>query len=464
MAGRGIEQSNNNGSNWSTGIFSFRRKSKNKRLKSELAKTQHQLTSITEYTSRENGRLSEKIEESSKKVANLESQLEILSAEARKENRKLEQLFSYSLTAHNDAVGIESKISISENGNEQDTFPIQRLSTIIERIVNLNKKNVKTIQQMKDEIRREKGNTTEISTRNNTLQKEVDKLTSKNKNQDEKLSWLEAICRGLRIEKDNHIEDIRKLNLDLENTKKEMNECTINQIEREAELQTENEILRRELSNAHSANHLAMFQAERLKRERSRMFRAMNIQRQEYKSKLNDAWFMFCKLKKEKDALSAKVSITNTKYPTEFKNQPNLDPQDVATKTKVLEMEQMLFRRDKLISELEDRVKVHVEDFSIFSDMYLSSFLDESFAYSWASSTVVSSDAMSVSPFISESSMAPSDTANTHPPLAGNGESRVSSCNSMSVVGSITIGSDSNTSSSVGSQANSSMALSQEFP
>ncbi|CAC5366671.1 unnamed protein product [Mytilus coruscus] len=134
---------------------------------------------------------------------------------------------------------------------------------------------------------------------------------------------------------------------------------------------------------------------ENMKEERAHLLEHIRYKSQVYEDKLKICFLHINGLKKERDQLkdkepSGKLSITaapqqptmlnNGTFP-KANNVTDWDKRELEhQKTKVLQLELQLYRRDKLIEKLVDKVKQHDKSFSLGQDISMVAYLDENWS------------------------------------------------------------------------------------
>ncbi|CAC5393366.1 unnamed protein product [Mytilus coruscus] len=134
---------------------------------------------------------------------------------------------------------------------------------------------------------------------------------------------------------------------------------------------------------------------ENMKEERAHLLEHIRYKSQVYEDKLKICFLHINGLKKERDQLkdkepSGKLSITaapqqptmlnNATFP-KANNVTDWDKRELEhQKTKVLQLELQLYRRDKLIEKLVDKVKQHDKSFSLGQDISMVAYLDENWS------------------------------------------------------------------------------------
>ncbi|XP_052073737.1 uncharacterized protein LOC127711662 [Mytilus californianus] len=134
---------------------------------------------------------------------------------------------------------------------------------------------------------------------------------------------------------------------------------------------------------------------ENMKEERAHLLEHIRYKSQVYEDKLKICFLHINGLKKERDQIkdkepSGKLSITaapqqptmlnNGTFP-KANNVTDWDKRELEhQKTKVLQLELQLYRRDKLIEKLVDKVKQHDKSFSLGQDISMVAYLDENWS------------------------------------------------------------------------------------
>lgn len=236
-----------------------------------------------------------------------------------------------------------------------------------------------------------KDNSADLQRENMVLKEENKRLDTLNRKAENQLIMAEGNYKNLSVQYNTSKEILRAVNDRLTDMKMVIEK----QKEEKADLQSELKTQKDKINNLKS-QLMAMDdgktkcekQQEELTKEKQQL-QLLLIKRDELnQNRLRMAWLRFHEIKEERDSLLASVSKKSlpSRTPQIMAAPPEINegypttdtlPEHLIFETRIMKLEMTLFRRNKLIEILTDRLRALSPDFSLTSDPEVAAYVDD---------------------------------------------------------------------------------------
>lgn len=237
-------------------------------------------------------------------------------------------------------------------------------------------------RQLTDLIR---DSSVDLQQENSQLKEENKMLVETNRETERRLILAESDCRNLANQHATTKEIVRALNDRL----RDVTGMVDQQREEKADLQSELKSLK-DKTNSLMSELAAMGdlkskwekQQEELLKEKQQLQLLLVKKDELNQNRLRMAWMRFHEMKEERDSAVDSFSKNAHHPPQIMASAPRhgyteTDPEQLIFETRIMKLEMTLFRRNKLIEILTDRVKAIIPGFSLTSDPELAAYVDD---------------------------------------------------------------------------------------
>lgn len=237
-----------------------------------------------------------------------------------------------------------------------------------------------------------KDNSADLQRENLVLKEENKRLDTLNREAEKQLIMTEGNYKNLAVQYNTSKEILRAVNDRLTDMKVVIEKHKEEKADLQGELKAQKDKinnLKSQLMAMDDGKTMCEKQQEELAKEKQQL-QLLLIKRDELnQNRLRMAWLRFHEIKEERDSLLASVSKKSPPSctpqimaaPPEINENyyPSSDalPEHLIFETRIMKLEMTLFRRNKLIEILTDRLRALTPDFSLTSDPEVAAYVDD---------------------------------------------------------------------------------------
>lgn len=237
-----------------------------------------------------------------------------------------------------------------------------------------------------------KDNSADLQRENLVLKEENKRLDTLNREAEKQLIMTEGNYKNLAVQYNTSKEILRAVNDRLTDMKVVIEKHKEEKADLQGELKAQKDKinnLKSQLMAVDDGKTKCEKQQEELAKEKQQL-QLLLIKRDELnQNRLRMAWLRFHEIKEERDSLLASVSKKSppSRTPQIMAAPPEINegyypssdalPEHLIFETRIMKLEMTLFRRNKLIEILTDRLRALTPDFSLTSDPEVAAYVDD---------------------------------------------------------------------------------------